>query len=135
MYKIGDVVKELRINKETIRYYEKIGLLKNIKKDSNGYRIYSDDDVRTLQFILMAKEYKFTLKEIDTLLKIVFLEISGLNKSEIVDKVNNKIDEIDKKIEELSTIRRVLSKINDNVLTDKNICYFEKSMEEILYLD
>ncbi|MGL5066324.1 MAG: MerR family transcriptional regulator [Sarcina sp.] len=134
MYKIGDVVKELRINKETIRYYEKIGLLKNIKKDSNGYRIYNDDDIKVLQFVLLAKEYNFTLKEIDTLLKIVFPEISGLNKNQILDKVNNKISEIDRKIEELSVIKNVLIKVKDNVLVNENICYFEKSMEEILKL-
>lgn len=40
IYYIGDLVKELKINKETIRYYEKIGLLSKPKRDANGYRIY-----------------------------------------------------------------------------------------------
>lgn len=40
-YYIGEVVTKLKINKETIRHYEKIGLLSYPKKDDNGYRIYS----------------------------------------------------------------------------------------------
>lgn len=43
-YTIGQVIKKLNINKETIGYYEKIGLLKYTKRDDNGYRIYTEDD-------------------------------------------------------------------------------------------
>ena len=92
MYNIGQVVKKLKINKETIRYYEKIGLLENTKRDSNGYRIYTDDDIERIKFILMAKEYDFTLKEIAILLKKVFPKNSGLNQDEIKDIVDDKIN-------------------------------------------
>ena len=134
LYNIGQVVKKLKINKETIRYYEKIGLLKDTKRDGNGYRIYTDDDIEILQFILMAKEYEFTLKEIAILLAKVFPRVSGLNQNEVTDIVDNKINEIDKKIEELSVIRKVLIKVKSNVLINKNVCYFGKSIEEIINL-
>ena len=48
LYSVGQVAKKLKINKETIRYYEKIGLLENTKRYSNGYRIYTDDDIKGL---------------------------------------------------------------------------------------
>lgn len=132
MYNIGEVVKILKINKETIRYYERIRLLKHTKRDSNGYRIYTDVDIERLKFIIMAKEYDFTLKEIAILLTKVFPEASGLNQNEIEEIVNNKINEIDGKIEELSLIKKVLIKVRDNVLINKDICYFGKSIEEII---
>jgi MerR family Zn(II)-responsive transcriptional regulator of zntA len=132
LYNIGQVVKKLKINKETIRYYEKIGLLKETKRDSNGYRIYTAEDIEILQFILMVKEYDFTLKEIAILLTKLFPKVSGLNRSEIRDMVDNKINEIDKKIEELSIIRKVLTKVKNNVLINKDICYIGKSIDEII---
>ncbi|CDM69991.1 Hypothetical protein CM240_2874 [Clostridium bornimense] len=133
-YNIGHIVKELKINKETIRYYEKIGLLEEIKKDSNGYRIYTDDDIERIKFILMAKEYYFTLKEIAILLKKVFPKSSGLKQDEIIEIVDDKVDEIDKKIDELKIIKKVLIKVKNNVLINKNACYFGKSKEEIVNL-
>ena len=134
MYNIGQVVKKLKINKETIRYYEKIGLLENTNRNSNGDRIYTDDDIERIKFILMAKEYDFTLKEIAILLKKVFPKSSGLKEDEIIEMVDDKIDEIDKKIEELNLMRKVLIKIKNNVLINKNVCYFGKSKEEIVNL-
>ncbi|WBW95989.1 MerR family DNA-binding transcriptional regulator [Oceanirhabdus sp. W0125-5] len=50
-YNIGDLVNELNINKETIRYYEKIRLLPEPKRDKNGYRIYSKEDIEILWLI------------------------------------------------------------------------------------
>lgn len=132
MYNIGQVVKEFKINKETIRYYEKIGLLEDTKRDSNGYRIYTDDDIERIKFILMAKEYDFTLKEIAILLKKVFPKSSALKQDEIIEIVDDKIDEIDKKIDELRLTRKVLIKIKNNVFINKNACYFGKSKEEIV---
>lgn len=132
VYNIGQLVKNLKINKETIRYYERIGLLRDTKRDSNGYRIYTDNDIERLRFILMAKEYDFTLKEISILLTKVFPKSKGLNQSEVTEIVDNKIEEIDKKIEELDLIRKVLIKVKSNVLVNKDICYCGKSIEEIL---
>lgn len=82
----------------------------------------------------MAKEYDFTLKEIAMLLTKVFPKVTGLNQNEITEIVDNKINEIDKKIEELSLIRKVLIKVKNNVLINKNVCYFGKSIEEIINL-
>lgn len=131
-YSISEVVKKLNINKETIRYYEKIGLLKDTKRDSNGYRVYSDNDIETLQFIRMAKDYDFTLKEIEILLNKIFDRNKNLNKEAASKIVEDKIIEIEEKIKELDTIKKVLYKVKSDVLEMKNICYCGKSAEEIL---
>lgn len=131
-YTIGQVAKKLNINKETIRYYEKIGLLEAAERDSNGYRLYSDNDIEFLKFVIMAKEYNFTLREISILKKIGFSNNHEYNEKDAVNMIDKKINEIDNKIEQLSLIRKVLDKIKTNVFIRKNVCYRGKTLEEIL---
>jgi len=66
VYNIGQLVKEFNINKETIRYYEKIGLISETKRAKNGYRLYSKEDIEKIKFIFIIKKFGFSLKEIST---------------------------------------------------------------------
>lgn len=122
VYNIGDLVKELKINKETIRYYEKIGLLSEPKKDKNGYRIYSKDDIEKIRFILIVKNFGFSLKEIGMLLPKIYDEILEENMENIKAIVEYKISEIDNKINELEETKRLLQKVNDNILPQNRKC-------------
>lgn len=67
--KIGDVSKELGIPSATLRYYEQIGLLGNIKKKS-GIRDYSEEDIERLKFIICMKKAGFPLDAIVTFLNL-----------------------------------------------------------------
>lgn len=122
-YNIGDIVKELKINKETIRYYENIGLLTEPKRDNNGYRVYSKEDIDKIRFILIVKSYGFSLKEIKILLTKIYDEILGGNVTSIKRIVESKINEINEKINELDKTKKLLQKVNDNVLSEKKECY------------
>jgi MerR family transcriptional regulator, mercuric resistance operon regulatory protein len=62
---------ETGCNIETIRYYEKIGLLPLPKRTENGYRIYNSDDVRRLAFIMRLRELGFTIEQTRGLLTLV----------------------------------------------------------------
>ncbi|MBQ4832869.1 Zn(2+)-responsive transcriptional regulator [Pseudoalteromonas sp. MMG010] len=70
--KIGELSHLLGISNDTLRYYEKQGLLTATKRNASGYRIYSDDDLKLMQFILRAKNVGFSLTEIKELLLIRF---------------------------------------------------------------
>jgi DNA-binding transcriptional MerR regulator len=61
---IGQLAHEAGVNVETIRYYERRGLLRQPPRTPAGYRQYSDVDLRRLQFIARAKRLGFTLAEI-----------------------------------------------------------------------
>ena len=123
-YNIGELAKELKINKETIRYYEKIGLLSQPKRDLNGYREYSKDDIKKITFILIAKDYDFSLKEIVILLSTVYDDTMCENSDSIKRIVDIKINEINNKINDLENTRKLLQKVKENMLPqNKEFCY------------
>ena len=116
-YSIGELVKELNINKETIRYYERIGLISETTRDKNGYRIYTKEDMEKIKFILIVKNFGFSLKEISTLIhdEILCGDIKSIKKI-----VEDKVNEINHKINKLNSTKRLLEKVNKNIL-DENI--------------
>lgn len=67
-YKIGKVTKLLGVSADTLRYYEKIGLLPPVQRNANGLREYSDRDISNIRFIKRAQQMKFSLAEISELL-------------------------------------------------------------------
>jgi len=67
----GELAQQTGCNPETIRYYEKLGLMPGTPRDENGYRAYGDDLVRRLRFILRARQLGFTIEQIRSLLSLV----------------------------------------------------------------
>ncbi|MGD8558636.1 MAG: helix-turn-helix domain-containing protein [Gammaproteobacteria bacterium] len=69
--KIGQLSEQTDCKIETIRYYERIGLLPAPARSDSGYRIYKTDHVKRLSFICRSRELGFTIEEIRALLKMV----------------------------------------------------------------
>jgi len=69
-YRIGAAVKTLGLSADTLRYYEKIGLVPRAVKNSSGHRVYSNRDINRLCFVQRAQNTGFTLEEIRQLLKL-----------------------------------------------------------------
>lgn len=65
---IGEVARELDLSIDTLRYYEKIGLVKNINK-INGKREYTDENIKDLKFILCMKSAGLSLNDIKKFLE------------------------------------------------------------------
>ena len=70
LYRIGDVTERLGLSADTLRYYEKIGLLPKVGRSTSGIRFYSDKDLSRLQFIQRAQAMDFSLAEIAQLLEM-----------------------------------------------------------------
>jgi len=68
--KIGQLAKKAKVKVETVRYYERRGLLPDPPRRESGYRIYSEDDVTRIQFIKHAQKLGFTLNEVSELLSL-----------------------------------------------------------------
>ncbi|MBB6624938.1 MerR family transcriptional regulator [Clostridium gasigenes] len=111
-YKIGELANILKIKIDTIRYYEKIGLIPKPKRMENEYRVYSEKYVEIIQFIILCKNNGFTLKEISKIINL--LSLGDANNKELKTIVSDKIDTIDIKIKELNFLKKQLNEVVKN---------------------
>ena len=103
---IGKVSDSVGISKDTLRYYEKIGLLPGVARNAAGLRIYDAKDVSRLKFIKRAQRMKFSLAEIGHLLE---MRDSPQNvRDEVRMLTQEKLTEIEEHISELTTLRNEL---------------------------
>lgn len=106
---IGQVAKEAGVGVETLRYYEREGLVKEPPRRASGYRQYSEDVVKRIHFIKRAQELGFSLKEIAELLA---LRVDPQTPSiEVKRRAEAKLVDIERKVEELLRMKRALQQI------------------------
>lgn len=112
MYRIGELAKACNINNDTLRFYEKNDLLSPSNRSESGYRLYTEKDKETLQFILRAKGVGFTLAEIRELLSI---EINKSRNacSDVKDLVDTKLTDVERKLAELTRFQTSLKRLSD----------------------
>lgn len=67
---IGRLAREIGVNLQTVRYYERLGLLRPMARRPSGYRLYDREGLRRLRFIKNAQAVGFTLHEIKDLLDL-----------------------------------------------------------------
>jgi len=106
-YRIGDIGKQLGLTADTLRYYEKIGLLQNIGRTASGIRAYSDKDISCLKFIQRAQKMNFTLAEIRDLLQM--REDPQHARTEVRELSHRKLAEIETHLQDLTTLRNELT--------------------------
>ena len=104
---IGEVARQLAVSVDTLRYYEKIGLLPKVSRTESGIRCYREKDISRLKFIKRAQQMNFTLAEIGDLLKM--REAPQRARSEIRQLTANKLEEVEQRLTELDTLRRELT--------------------------
>lgn len=120
-YQIGGLAKEVQVKTDTIRFYEKIGLMPKPLHTESGYRHYKDEDLKRLRFIVRAKGMGFTLAEIKDLLAI---KVSSKEKCDAVyAESQHKIKTIDQKMSELKKMKMALSKLMEQ-------CHLENHRQE-----
>jgi len=108
---IGKVAKRAAVSVETIRFYERKGLLVEPERKASGYRQFSENDIRKLVFIQHAKNLGFSLNEIKELLSLQ--TDSHSTSREIKDMAEQKLHDIEEKIEMLQRMRKTLKHLVD----------------------
>lgn len=104
---VNGVIKASGLSRETLRYYEKMGLLNPQRRATNGYRVYAADDLERLEFIVKTKKAGFAIRKIRELL--------DLKKSVKVtcrlgrDMAREQIRHVDEKIVALKEVRTILA--------------------------
>ncbi len=109
MLSIGQVARRAGVGVETVRFYERAGLLEEPPRRASGYRQYSEQEVRRLHFIKRAQKLGFSLKEITELLR---LRVDGQTSCEEVKlRTEAKIAEVERKVIELQRMRQALLQV------------------------
>ena len=94
-------------NLETIRYYEKIGMLPDPPRTAAGYRVYQEEHVARLRFVLRARELGFSIEEIRGLLDLV--DRGNQTCAEVKERTERHLTDVRSKIADLKRIERVLA--------------------------
>lgn len=109
MLSIGQGARRSGVGVETVRFYERAGLLEEPPRRASGYRQYSEQEVRRLHFIKRAQKLGFSLKEITELLT---LRVDGQTSCEEVKlRTAAKIAEVERKVIELQRMRQALLQV------------------------
>lgn len=103
---IGELAKRAEVPIDTVRYYERQGLIPPPVRRASGYRDYRDADVDRLRFVRRAKRLGFTLDEIRELLDLTAL--SGDDMAALKSRAQAKLRDVEGRISALSSVRDAL---------------------------
>ncbi|MCM2316287.1 MAG: Cu(I)-responsive transcriptional regulator [Thermoanaerobaculia bacterium] len=105
LFNIGEASEASGVSAKMIRHYESIGVIPPADRTSSNYRVYSQNDVHTLQFVRRARDLGFSMKQIHELLGLW----RGQRSSREVRKVAlDHVAELDTKIREMEAMKRTL---------------------------
>lgn len=107
--KISDVAAQTGLDAKTIRYYEGIGLVDSPRRLENGYRDYSEQNVRQLWFLRHARQFGFSIEECRELLAL--WSNPRRRSAEVHQLVTEKVSNIDRHIRELREMKDMLSSL------------------------
>ena len=116
--KIGELSKRTRCSIQTIRFYEKEGLLKSTLRTEGNFRLYNDDSVKELNFILRCRSLDISLAEIRQLKNLTYKPND--NCQDVNSIFDKHINQVDLKIKELRELKKQLKNLRKKC-TDKSI--------------
>lgn len=127
-YTIGQLADEVGLNIETVRFYERRGLIPKPPRNESGYRQFPKETVEQIKFIKNAKELGFTLREVSELLSLRVTHDSSC--ADVRLKAEKKIGEIEEKIDTLTRIKTVLKRLTAACKTGAadGECHFLKEL-------
>ncbi|WP_439658862.1 MerR family transcriptional regulator [Lentzea sp. HUAS TT2] len=98
----GEVAEAAGVNRETLRYYERVGLLARPERSPGGHRLYPRETVTVLRVIKAAQRLGFTLEEVADLLS------AGSRRPGLRERAEVKLGEVEARIEDLVVVRDTL---------------------------
>jgi MerR family copper efflux transcriptional regulator len=107
--KIGQVAQRAGVGIETLRFYERQGLIQEPPRSESGYRQYPEDTVARLSFIQRAKDVGFSLGEIKEFIALRLNSTTSI--SDIKSRAEAKIAEIEAKLQDLKKMKTALVKL------------------------
>jgi Hg(II)-responsive transcriptional regulator len=105
--RIGEAAEQAGVNIQTLRYYERRGLLPRPPRRQSGYRDFSTETVRVVRFIKRAQELGFSLDEVADLLTLRRDRVK--NRGQVRTVAEKRLDQVDAKIAQLKRMRSALA--------------------------
>lgn len=124
---IGQAAKLSGVGVETIRFYERQGLIEQPPKPINGFRSYPPEAVRKIRFIRRAKEINFSLREIRELLSFYFETQADC--ADVRERAKIKIVAMEAKIAALEKMKSALQALVDECGSREGICPILESLD------
>ena len=109
---IGKLAKKVGVSADTVRFYERCGLIAEPARTTSNYRIYPEEDADRIRFIKRAQQLGFSLADIKELLAM--RQDPSISKADIKKKTEDKIADIRKKITDLSCILGALEHLAES---------------------
>jgi len=127
---IGKLAKQAGVGVETIRFYERKGLIPEPPRRESGYREYGEETVDRVRFIRSAKELGFTLREIDGLLSIRIDPDRPCQ--EVNRRIEAKVHDIEERIRMLERLKTTLLRLDARCLGEGPVseCPILEALEE-----
>lgn len=100
----GEFIKKTKITRDTLRYYNKLGLLSPVVNENNGYKEYSEQNVKDVMLIKSAQSIGFSLMDIKELLRQ--MASSECRHRTLLPYLEDKLDETNAKIKDLNRIKK-----------------------------
>jgi len=114
---IGSLSQQSGVNIETIRYYEKIGVMPQPERSAGGYRVYGPEHVKRLHFVRRGRELGFSLDELRGLLRLV--DGHSYTCAEVHALTVEHLEDIRQKISDLKRLERVMSNMAASCTRDQ----------------
>jgi MerR family transcriptional regulator, copper efflux regulator len=109
--RIGELAQRLDLNTQTIRYYERIGILPEPDRTESGYRAYGEEDERRLRFVRNARGAGLTLGEVKEVL--AFHARGEAPCAYVAEAIACHVEEIERQIAELMEFKRELERLHE----------------------
>ena len=127
--RIRAVTQRLGLSADTLRYYEKIGLLPRVARNTAGARHYSEQDISRLRFIQRAQKMKFSLAEIADLLRMRAAPQRA--RAPVRELTAKKLVEVEHQVQELQTLRDELQRLLNLCAGGRRRCAIIKKIDSL----
>ncbi|MCB2313777.1 MerR family transcriptional regulator [Clostridium tagluense] len=117
---ISQLASKLQISPHTLRYYEKIELIRNVKRDEIGNRVYSEEDLNWIKFLLRLKKIKMPIEKIKVYAELRYIgDTTVKNRSAMLqeqkEKLLDQINEIKESVEFLDNKMEIYIKMEERI--------------------
>jgi len=138
MLRIGDLSEKTELPTQTIRYYERVGLVPKPERAANGYRLYQQEDIRRLRFIRSARALDFSLDDIREILDLRDRGVApcrvalGLMETQI-EAINDRIRELERLRAELMRLHKAGKRRPEDVRMKACVCHLIEGAGEAAF--